>query len=191
MRREIGKRHGVWISPTSPRTAYRTYAEQEYFWDQHVNHGGPLAARPGTSNHGWGIAVDVPTTRQAILINRYGEEYGWQKKWSDAPNEWWHFRYDEDHDAHRDDPAVVRKHPYHVLVQKEKDARNCLVRERRIARRGGGWEKVHPSHLKKAQKAKDQLRQYMRVIEREAQKTGWQRANRRRRFDYMQSLVGD
>src|SRR5262245_28028828 len=71
----------VWICPTSSRTAYRTYAEQVYFWNLYQSGHGNLAARPGTSNHGWGIAVDVPTVEMAQLINKYGASYGWQKRW--------------------------------------------------------------------------------------------------------------
>src|SRR5262245_9016934 len=96
MRSAIGKKTGVWICPTSTRTAYRPYADQQYFWNLYQSGKGALAARPGTSNHGWGVAVDVPTTRMAQLVNAHGAEYGWQKKWSDAPSEWWHFKYAPD-----------------------------------------------------------------------------------------------
>ncbi|MBQ7104412.1 MAG: D-alanyl-D-alanine carboxypeptidase family protein [Bacilli bacterium] len=47
---------------TSVDGAWRSYARQKYFWDcyQKKNcNNGNLAARPGTSNHGWGIASDL------------------------------------------------------------------------------------------------------------------------------------
>lgn len=56
--------------------------------------GGPLAAQPGTSNHGWGLAVD---TGDYGLVERYGAPFGWQKRWSDAPTEPWHFRWSSKH----------------------------------------------------------------------------------------------
>ena len=65
---------------------------------------------PGTSNHGWGLAVDVATPQMARLINEYGAKYGWQKKWSDAQSEWWHFKYRAgvwDGQLHRD--PIIRK----------------------------------------------------------------------------------
>ena len=60
-------------------------------WERY-NQGGNLAAHPGTSNHGWGLAVDVPPDTQS-LIAAHGEGFGWAKKWSDAPTENWHFKW--------------------------------------------------------------------------------------------------
>ena len=76
MRVYIGKSKGVWICPTSFRTAYRPYADQEYFWNLYRNKGGALAARPGTSNHGWGIAVDLPTPAMQAAVREHGHEFG-------------------------------------------------------------------------------------------------------------------
>ncbi len=190
MRRAIGEKTGVWICPTSTRTAYRPYADQVYFWNLYQAGKGSLAARPGTSNHGWGLAVDVPQPKMARLINQYGAEYGWQKRWSDAPSEWWHFKYAPQHDRHRGEHSAPKRHPYHVLTDTEKQARNTLVKERRIAKRHGGWGKVDPGHLERAKAAKATLSKQMRQI-REAIKTdgGWTKANRRVRYDYMHRLV--
>src|SRR5437764_4461271 len=68
MRAKIGKETGVWICPTSSRTAYRTLDEQQYFWNLYRSGRGSLAAQPGTSNHGWGTTVDLatPAMRRAI-----------------------------------------------------------------------------------------------------------------------------
>lgn len=93
MRADIGKRTNVWISPSGPVSSYRTFAQQQVFWDLYRAGKGNLAAVPGTSNHGWGLAVDVATPQMASLINRYGAKYGYQKSWSDAQSEWWHFKY--------------------------------------------------------------------------------------------------
>lgn len=40
-------------------SAWRSYKEQAYLYDLYKNHGGPLAAPPGSSNHERGKAIDV------------------------------------------------------------------------------------------------------------------------------------
>ena len=40
-------------------SGYRTYAEQAALYDKYLHHGGNLAAKPGTSNHEGGSAMDV------------------------------------------------------------------------------------------------------------------------------------
>jgi hypothetical protein len=163
-----------------------------YFWRLFQSGRGALAARPGTSNHGLGVAVDVPTTRMAQLINQYGAEFGWQKRWSDAPSEWWHFKYAPQNDRHKGQApsnAPKQKHPYHSLTATEKKWRNVLIRERRIAKRNGGWKKVGGDHQAMAVRAKKELRKQMKAIEDAAKKSGWRRLNRRVRYDYMRTLV--
>lgn len=189
LRAHVGKERGIWICPTSRRTAYRTLSEQEFFWGLYTSGRGSLAARPGTSNHGWGLAVDVPLPAMAQAINALGAEHGWQKRWSDAPSEWWHFKYAPDHDQHKGEKTAARKHPYHALTADEKDARNVLVKERRTAKRHGGWDKIDDSHLKRAAEAKRFLRAQVRAIEQGARRGGWDKADRRRRHDYLKGLV--
>jgi D-alanyl-D-alanine carboxypeptidase len=87
------RRLGVELRPTGSRSSYRTYADQEYFWNEYQAGRGNLAARPGTSNHGMGLAVDVATQQMRQMIDRIGRKYGWAKEWSDAPSEWWHLRH--------------------------------------------------------------------------------------------------
>lgn len=91
LREEGGTKLGIWISPLGDRSSYRTYAEQEHFWAVYKA-GGNLAARPGTSNHGWGNAVDLaspPTMRR--VVDGFGAPYGWH--WGEAPSESWHVTY--------------------------------------------------------------------------------------------------
>jgi hypothetical protein len=91
MAAHIYEARGTKIVITGPNSAYRSVETQWYFWRLYQA-GGNLAAHPGTSNHGWGLAVDVPIwVRQ--LIDEYGRPFGWAKEWSDAPSEWWHLRY--------------------------------------------------------------------------------------------------
>ena len=81
--------------------AYRTRATQDVYWEAL----GPyVAARPGTSNHGWGTAIDVPETYGYSFRGKY---YNWLKANSKKYNwvhrkileegspyaEAWHFEY--------------------------------------------------------------------------------------------------
>ena len=108
LREEGGKKFGIWISPLGDRSSYRTYAEQEHFWAVYQA-GGNLAARPGTSNHGWGNAVDLahpPTMRK--VVDGLGAPYGW--RWGEAPSESWHVTY---RGGGKADPSALRinEHP--------------------------------------------------------------------------------
>jgi len=87
-------------TPILVRAAYRTLALQWYFWRLYQSGRGNLAAYPGTSNHGWGLAVDLYNTRMRQIVDAIGGKYGWAKRWSDAPSEWWHIKYSSTHDSH-------------------------------------------------------------------------------------------
>ncbi len=93
MNAEAEARFGVTLRPTSARTAYRPLADQNYFWNLYVSGRGNLAARPGTSNHGLGLAVDFASQQMRSIVDQIGAKYGWAKKWSDAPSEWWHIKW--------------------------------------------------------------------------------------------------
>ena len=90
------RKQGVELRPTGSLSSYRDLAGQQQLWQVYLN-GGNLAARPGTSNHGWGTAVDVATMQMRQMIDRIGERYGFSKKWSDAPTEWWHVVFQAGH----------------------------------------------------------------------------------------------
>jgi len=81
----------------SASEAYRDIARQNYFWNLYLSGKGNLAARPGTSNHGVGLAVDLSTYTDRNYIDKYGAAFGWSKSWSDAPSEWWHIKYQPGH----------------------------------------------------------------------------------------------
>ena len=122
---------GVRLRPVSPGDTYRTYGAQEQLfrrrytpglipgrptkrWDGSIwslRPGMAPAAVPGTSNHGWGLAVDVATggdTAVAIdpshgqstegrnayrwLVNNY-ERFGWSHEYTNPSDEPWHIRY--------------------------------------------------------------------------------------------------
>ena len=98
MRYYIGRKTGVWIKPTGPNASYRTLAKQQEFYAAYQAGKGPLAAKPGTSNHGLGLAVDVPSPAMQAQIRKYGHRFGFGIKGgrlpSDAPSEAWHVKYD-------------------------------------------------------------------------------------------------
>jgi hypothetical protein len=85
--------NGLQLVPTGSKSSYRTYAQQQELYDLYRSGRGNLAAVPGTSNHGWGLAVDLATTQMRSMVDRIGRKYGWAKEWSDAPSEWWHIKY--------------------------------------------------------------------------------------------------
>lgn len=79
------------LRPSGPRASYRTYAEQVYFWNLYLSGRGNLAARPGSSNHGLGKAVDLLAQWMRAWMNAHGARYGWRKV--EAYNEWWHVNF--------------------------------------------------------------------------------------------------
>lgn len=81
---------GLKIAPNGSLSSYRTYQQQVYMKSVY----GSNAATPGTSNHGWGLAVD---TDDSYYVNKYGAPFGFQKAWSDASWEPWHMKYASGH----------------------------------------------------------------------------------------------
>jgi hypothetical protein len=88
------RRKGVELLPTGSMSSYRTYAQQRYLYAEYQAGRGSLAAIPGQSNHGWGLAVDVATIQMRQTIDQIGAKYGWAKRCSDAQSEWWHLKFD-------------------------------------------------------------------------------------------------
>lgn len=93
MNAESVTRFGVTLHPTGGMSSYRTYAQQVYLWNLYKSGHGNLAAVPGTSNHGLGLAVDLATPQMRQIVDQIGSKYGFAKRWSDAPSEWWHIKW--------------------------------------------------------------------------------------------------
>lgn len=93
MRAAALRRYQVDLRPLGPNSSYRPLEAQRYFWNLYRSGRGNLAAYPGTSNHGEGIAVDLASKRMRWVIDQIGASYGFAKKWSDAPGEWWHIKF--------------------------------------------------------------------------------------------------
>jgi hypothetical protein len=79
--------------------SYRTYAEQVRLFATKPG----LAARPGTSNHGWGLALDLcgglqnAGTAQDSWMHAHSREFGWEHPdWAEPDGsrpEAWHWGY--------------------------------------------------------------------------------------------------
>ena len=80
---------GVTLDVTNTWGAYRTYQQQVYLYDQYQNHGGALAARPGTSVHEKGLAVDI-YNHGATGLQAHMGRYGFRRT---VPTEPWHYEY--------------------------------------------------------------------------------------------------
>lgn len=52
---------------------------------------GVPVASPGSSNHGWGRAIDIFPKKVQDWIRENGSKYGWC--WGEAPSESWHFTF--------------------------------------------------------------------------------------------------
>lgn len=77
------------FAPAGPVSSARPRSAQDFFW----RHQPPAAAPPYTSNHGWGIAVDVRTRAAAAWLMRRGPAFGWSHDEGARIGEWWHWRY--------------------------------------------------------------------------------------------------
>ena len=91
LREEALAVYGVDLHPEGPLSAYRTYEQQADLYQQYIDGIGALAAPPGTSEHNFGIALDVATPEMRSIVDAIGGAYGWGKY--TTPDEWWHITY--------------------------------------------------------------------------------------------------
>jgi hypothetical protein len=86
---------GVHLAPEPDdgiSSCYRSYANQQYAWDQYKNHGGATAASPGTSNHGWGTAIDIAMNDSVWnWLSAHGSDYGFSNAEGRSVGEKWHW----------------------------------------------------------------------------------------------------
>jgi LysM repeat protein len=83
--------YGIDIYPAGSLSAYRTYDQQAYLYDQYLAGVGAPANPPGTSSHEYGTAVDLASPEMRTVIDNLGPSYGWGKV--HGPDEWWHVDY--------------------------------------------------------------------------------------------------
>jgi D-alanyl-D-alanine carboxypeptidase len=83
------KKDGVKIGITD---SYRSYAEQvDVARRKGLYSQGGLAAKPGTSEHGWGMATDLDLNNKAqAWMRTHAKEYGFVEN---VPREPWHWAY--------------------------------------------------------------------------------------------------
>jgi len=98
--------------------------------------GGNLAAQPGTSNHGLGLALDVPYQTQKLIAN-YGPNFGFKKEWSDAPSEAWHFKWKEGH------YSAVDKYKVNPII-KQDDKGPYVIFLKKLLKKHGYWPALYP-----------------------------------------------
>ncbi|MFL5859767.1 MAG: LysM peptidoglycan-binding domain-containing protein [Solirubrobacteraceae bacterium] len=91
MRQASISTYGVDIYPAGPLSAYRTYDQQAYLYQQYLNGTGAPANPPGTSPHELGDSVDVATPEMRSIVDSIGSSYAWGKV--HGPSEWWHVDY--------------------------------------------------------------------------------------------------
>jgi len=82
---------------------------------------------------------------------------------------------------------------WNVLRDDEREHMETLAKERRIAKRNGGWDKVDPSHLRAASEAKHWLIDRHNELRRKAteQPRGWDKWNRRARYELLTNATDD
>lgn len=83
------KKDGVTIGITD---SYRPYEEQvDLAKRKGLYSQGGLAAKPGTSDHGWGMATDLDLNSKAqAWMRKHASEYGFEE---DTPREPWHWGF--------------------------------------------------------------------------------------------------
>lgn len=158
MRAYIGARHAVWILPAGSRSSARLYSDQVGFY----NNQPPPAAFPGTSNHGWAVAVDVLAQIMAAYILRYGPMFGWSWDEGRRVGEWWHFRY-------------IGGYRKRITIDP------LTKRERSLV---DSYAKLPSADLKRRDRILDTVADQIRTIRRQAEheRNGWSKHERTARY---------
>ncbi len=113
------KKDGITIKLSGDYSAYRPCGKKGDYkerncstgftqwcaWEKYKAGKGNLASDPTdsngcSSNHGYGMAIDIDGTEARKWIRKNGEKYGWW--WGEAPSESWHFTYDPKRDKFLD-----------------------------------------------------------------------------------------
>lgn len=90
--------------PAGITTAYRTRAEQQALLDRY---GYPHAEYPGHSQHGEGVALDLPEPARAWMVAN-GRDHGWVRTITAEP---WHFEYQPQRDVIPDPAPAAKPEP--------------------------------------------------------------------------------
>lgn len=80
--------------PGGPASSARSIQQQRQLKAEWTAKGQPgKAATPGTSNHGWGIAVDIPNDTAQAWLRRNAARFGWSNAEGQRVGENWHWGY--------------------------------------------------------------------------------------------------
>ena len=164
--------------PAGPNSSARLLTAQQHFYA----HQPPPAAYPGTSNHGWGIAVDVKTQRAVAWMLTHASKFGWSHDEGARVGEWWHWRYVGLSAAAF--KRVTRKpDPLGHLTRQEK----AWVKEYDALRRRADRYKSPNIRRRKALRAamRAQMNEIRRVAVRS--RNGWNVKNRLKRYRTLKS----
>lgn len=86
---------------------------------------------------------------------------------------------------------LVPRETWAALTADERAQMETLALERRVAQHHGGWEKIDASHLENASKAKqwliDRRKELWHLAE--GEQNGWDKANRRQRYDLIKGAT--
>lgn len=134
--------------PGGPASSARSIEQQRHFWANQP----PAAAQPGTSNHGWGLAVDCPSPAAQAWLRHNGAHYGWSHDEGARVGEAWHFRYVGASEAMlralREDPLAghtaserrwIREYDTLVREKRDRGRRRVLRRVMREERKRIWW----------------------------------------------------
>jgi putative chitinase len=79
-----------------------------------------------------------------------------------------------------------------VLTDDEREWMETLAKERKIAKRNGGWKAIDASHLARANDAKQHLVERTKELETKSasEPNGWRRFGRQKRYDLIKEATG-
>lgn len=145
--------------PAGPNSSARSRKAQYFFY----THQPPIAAFPYTSNHGWGLAVDVKTRAAAAWLMQNGLTFAISHDEGQRVGEWWHFRYIGGYAPKRDGLAHLTRTERQQCreLDRLRGERRDLDRRRQLVRA---------------------LTLQRKRIWREGQQSGWDRARRQQRY---------
>jgi hypothetical protein len=157
------------FAPGGPASSARSYAQQVALKREWTAAGHPeRAATPGTSNHGWGIAVDCPSGRAQAWMRQHAHRFGWSNAEGRRVGEPWHWGYVGGYRPKIDRLSGYRSDEVRWIRELDK-----LTRKKRKSARDTQRVRVLRRVLTERRKA----------IWHAAQRTGWQIGLRRKRYN--------
>lgn len=170
MRAHIIRNGGPAIKPGGPDSSYRTYVKQVYYKNYWTKLGSPQkAAEPGTSNHGWGRAVDEPNALSQKWIMKVMHLFGWSHSEGASVGEPWHFTYVGGYKPRANADYLTKAERKWVDEYRELKAK--------------GTDRLRRASLRR------RMTQQRKEIWHAAQKGGWQTANHLRRYNTLRGLT--